>query len=162
MVAIFVLGKARATPFGRPEHGEGASYRSMGEHRPIPKNHPHNPPFRVGTADRSETAHALHPTVNFFLVWRTSRTIMKWVRASAGRFQCRAWSDGLQSVRRLLGPWVVGYAWARATAELRLVMDPRGVRSVSRQAKPQWRLPQGSAAPEAAFCLPQRSGLRPR
>jgi len=50
MVAIFVLGKARATPFDRPEQGEGASYRTMGEHRPVPNDHPHNPPFRVGAA----------------------------------------------------------------------------------------------------------------
>ena len=84
------------------------------------------------------------------------------VSAAGGLNQCRAWSDGLHSVRRLVKPWVVGYAWARATEGLQLVMDPRGVRSASRQAKPQWRLPQGSAAPEAAFCLQQRSGLRPR
>jgi hypothetical protein len=68
MVAIFLLGKARATPFGRPEQGEGASYCTMGEHRPVPNDHPHNPPLRVGTAYPSRTAHALQPTVNFFSV----------------------------------------------------------------------------------------------
>ena len=72
--------------------------------------------------------------------------------SAAGRSnQCRAWSDGLQSVRRLLGPWVVGYAWARATAGLQLVMDPRGVRSVSRQAKPNGGFPKVRQRPRLRF-----------